>query len=63
MGSAVLNVMLKNGDVISIGNTSMTLVVHASAGGGGAGAKKFERTMPARAVPAQAGDGEGAREG
>ena len=43
-GQRVLNAMLKSGDVIAIGATSITIVVHQS----GAGQKKFERTMPAR---------------
>jgi type II secretory ATPase GspE/PulE/Tfp pilus assembly ATPase PilB-like protein len=48
-GQRVLNAMLKSGDVIAIGATSMTIVVHQS---GGAGQKKFERTMPARPAAA-----------
>jgi type II secretory ATPase GspE/PulE/Tfp pilus assembly ATPase PilB-like protein len=44
-GQRVLNAMLKSGDVIAIGATAMTIVVHQSAAGG---QKKFERTVPGR---------------
>ncbi len=53
-GQRVLNAMLKSGDVISIGSTAMTIVMHqASTAGAGGGGKKFERTVPARAPAPQ----------
>jgi type II secretory ATPase GspE/PulE/Tfp pilus assembly ATPase PilB-like protein len=48
-GQRVLNAMLKSGDVISIGATALTIVVHQA---GAQNTKKFERTMPARPATA-----------
>jgi general secretion pathway protein E len=49
-GQRVLNAMLKSGDVIAIGATSITIVVHQAGAGG---QKKFERTQPGRAKPVE----------